>query len=356
MKSVLAGRRLAWGPRARAPLLAVLGALLAGAALMLATGHDPVGAYAAMLRGAFGGRHFANLAATLNRATPVVGMGLAAAVAFRAGFFNLGGEGQLVLGGLAAALAALHLPLPDPLLLPAALLAAALAGGLYAWLAAAFQFRFRVPLLVTTLLMNYPARLLAAYLVNHPFRDVSSGMAQSFRIPGAAEIPPLLPGARLHLGGPAVLLLVLVVAFVVRRTVAGYRIRLAGLNPRFARYGGVDLPGLGYRVLFASGALAGVVGAIQVLAVHQRYIDGALTLPLYAWTGLMAALLAGSRPLGVLAAGLLFAAVQTGGFGMERAAEVPRELSRILQALIILMVAAQGSLRLGRERQGGGGS
>jgi simple sugar transport system permease protein len=326
------------------PVLAILGAVLIGGVIMVLTGHNPLQAYWAMLEGAVGGQ---NLPATLSRAAPIVGMGLAAAIAFRAGFFNLGGEGQLVLGGLTTALVTIYLPLPALLLLPAAFIAAAIVAGVYAWLAAFFQFRFNAPLLISTLLLNYPARFFASYLVTHPFRDVPSGMPQTYLVPLAVNLPPLSQDDRLHAGLFITLALVLIAAFVINRTVVGYEIRMAGLNANFVRYGGVDLRRLGYRVMFVSGAIAGIVGAIEVLGVHQRYIDDALTSPLYAWVGLMTALLSGSNPLGVLVAGLFFSAVQTGGFALERATEVPRELSRVLQALIILLVAARQRFHFG---------
>ncbi len=335
----------------QAPVLAIVGAMLIGAMIMLLTGHDPLAAYWAMLRGAFTGRNFSNLTSMLNRATPIVGMGLTAAVAFRAGFINLGGEGQLVLGGLVTAVVAIYVPLPGPVLLPVAMLAAMLAGGLYAWLAAFFQARFHAPLLITTLLMNYPARLFASYLVTHPLRDAASGMSQTFKVPKAVYLPRLIQGTRLHAGMLLTLALVFVLAFIMKRTVIGYEIRMTGLNPRFAEYGGIDLKRLSYRVMFASGAIAGLVGAIEVLAIHHRFIDHSLTMPFYAWTGLMAALLSGSNPFGVLIAGIFFSAVQTGGFGMERSARVPRELSRVLQALIILLIAARGRFQTKSEER-----
>lgn len=338
----------------RAPFLSVLGALAIGAVLMLATGHDPLEAYAAMASGALAGRNFSNLAATLARATPIVGMGLAAAIAFRAGFFNLGGEGQLVLGGLAAAVVALTSPFPAPVTLLASIVAAAAAGGMYAWLAAFFQIRFEVPLLISTLLLNYPAQSLGSYLTNHPLRDVPSGMAQTETLPAAVELPALVAGGRLHWGVLIVLALALVIAFLVSRSVGGYHARVAGLNVQFLKYGGIDTDKLGYRVMFLSGAVAGIIGSIQVLAVHHRFIDGSLTQPLYAWTGLMVALLARSRPLGVLVGGIFFAAVQTGGFGMERATDVPREISIVIQALIILLVAARTRFEFGKTAGAGG--
>lgn len=332
------------------PLIAIFGGMLIGAVIMLITGHNPIVAYGAMIEGAFGGRNAANLVSTINRAAPIVGMGVAASIAFRAGFFNIGGEGQLVLGGAAAALVAVYFHAPAPLVTVAAILAAALAGGLYALLPAFFEFRFNVPLLVSTLLLNYPARYFTAYLVTHPFRDVPSGMNQTHQVPEAVRFALLGNHTQLHAGLFLTLAIVLIAAFTIDRTVPGYRVRMAGLNRRFAQYGGVSINRLGYGAMFFSGAVAGTVGAIEVLGVLYRYIDGSLTLPLYAWTGLMAALLSGSSPLGVLVAGLFFSVVQTGGYGMERNADVAREVARVLQAVIIMLIAARSAFEFGTRR------
>jgi len=334
----------------QAPLIAIIGGLLIGALIMLITGHNPVNAYSEMLEGAIGGRNSANLVSTINRAAPIVGMGIAASIAFRAGMFNIGGEGQLVLGGTAAALAAVYLPLPPLLLVPASLLAAALAGGLYALMAAFFNFKFNVPLLVCTLLLNYPARYFTSYLVTHPFRDVASGMNQTFQVPADVRFALLGNQTQLHAGLFITLTIVILAALIINRTVPGYEVRMTGLNARFSRYGGIGAKKVGYWAMFLSGAVAGTVGAIEILGVIYRYVDGALTLPLYAWTGIMTALLSGSSPLGVLAAGLFFSAVQTGGFGMERKTDVVRELSRVLQAIIIMLVAARASFQFGKKR------
>jgi simple sugar transport system permease protein len=336
--------------KTQGPALAILGALLIGALLMLLAGHNPLEAYRAMLLGAVAGSNYVNLGSTLARAGPIVGMGLAAAVAFRAGFFNLGGEGQLVLGALSAALIALYVPVPLPLRLLLVILGAMLVGGLCAWLPTWAQFRFNVPLLISTLLLNYPARFFASYVAVHIVRDVASGMPQTHMIPDGLRFPLLMRGAQLHAGLFITLAAVLLAAYVIERTVPGYELRMTGLNPSFARYGGVRLRRMGAAVMLASGAIAGLVGAIEVLGVNYRYIDDALTSPQFAWVGLMAALLSGSSPLGVLIAGLFFSAIVTGGSGMERVTEVPRELSRMLQAIIILLIAARGSFRLG-ERQ-----
>jgi simple sugar transport system permease protein len=328
------------------PVLAIVGSVLIGALIMLLSGHNPIEGYGAMIGGALAGRNAANLASTLARAAPIVGMGLCAAVAFRAGFFNLGGEGQLVLGGLTAALVALNLPLPAVLTVPITILAAMVVGGLWALLPTWAQFNFRVPLLISSLLLNYPARFFASYVVVNLARDVQSGMPQTFQIAPQLQFPLLINGTQLHAGVFITLIVVIFAAVIINRTVVGYQLRMTGLNARFARYGGVRMKRLGYGVMFASGAIAGLVGAIEILGVNYRFIDDALTSPQYAWVGLMAALLSNSSPVGVLLAGLFFSAVQTGGFGMERATDIPRELSRVLQAIIILLIAARGSFRI----------
>lgn len=324
-------------------VLSSLVGLIIGGGVIQISGHNPIDAYRALLSGAFLGPNYANFAETVNRAIPIVGMGLAAAIAFRAGFFNIGGEGQLVLGGLTTALAALYLPIPVPLLMPAALACGALAGGLYAAFAAFLQFRLAIPLLISTLILNYPARFFATYLVDHPFRDVESGMAETHMVPIGAFIPTLTPTTQFHYGLFILIALLLLTSFLMRRTTIGYEMTLSGLNPRFARYGGISIRRLGYIAMFGSGAVAGIIGGIVVLAEFNRYIDGALTDPLYAWTGLMTALLAGSSPLGVVIIGFFFSVLETGAFGMEEATNVPRELAQILQGIIILLVVARSS-------------
>lgn len=323
----------------QAPLLAIVGAILIGALIMLLTGHNPVEAYVAMFEGAFTGR---NLVSTINRSAPIVGMGIAAAVAFRAGFFNIGVEGQLVLGGVVSAIVATSINAPPVVMFPLIFLSAMLAAGLYALLPTWVDFKLGVPLLVSTLLLNYPARFFASWLIAEPFQDVASGMNQTFQVPEALRLPQLFD-TRLHAGLFITLALVLAAAFIMRRTVTGYHIRMNGLNSRFTQYGGVNVNRLGYLVMFSSGAIAGLVGSLETLGVLYRYTDGGLLSPLYAWVGLMAALLAGSAPLGVLIAGTFFSIIQTGGLGMERDTEIARELSNVLQAVIIMLVAIRAS-------------
>jgi simple sugar transport system permease protein len=203
-----------------------------------------------------------------------------------------------------------------------------------------------VPLLITTLLLNYVGALLAAWLVAYPLREVGGGVAQTPTIPDLTQLPYLAPGGRLHAGVLLLVLLPLGAWWLLGRTVAGYEMRMTGLNAAFSEYGGVDGRRTLLRAMVLSGAVCGLAGAIVVLGVHHRYIDGSITAPGYAWTGFTAALLAGGDPLGTLVAGLFLAGLQTGAAGMERNTDIPFQIVDVVQACIILMIAIR--LTLGR--------
>ena len=323
----------------RTVAVTLLAALALGAILLAATGANPLEAYQAIVTGAFGQDGFQD---TLAYAVPVVGMATALAIPLRAGMVNLGGEGQLVLGAISAIAVGLHVP--GPLGLVAALVAGALAGALYAAVAAVCETRLGVPLLVTTLLLSYPAMSFAAYLVRFPMRDEGSSLPQSDQLPADVRFTELAPGLFLIAAA------VIVYAVVDARTPAGFETRVTGWGPRFAQYAGIDRPALTVRLLACSGGLAGLVGAVVVVGFPYRFIDGALITPQYTWIGLLAALLAAANPLGTLVAAVFFAALTSGGFAMERATQVPRELTAVLQAvLIIFLAAATGSLRKRRS-------
>jgi len=314
--------------------LAVLFSSLAGGALVLVAGHNPLTAYADIVTGSLS---LGSLPDTLNWATPLVGMTLVAAIPLRGGMVNLGGDGQLVIGGLIGALVPLVLPGPGPMVAVAALAAAAVAAGLYAALAAWGETRHGIPMLISSLLLSYPAIGVTSYLARFPLRDVTTGLPQTAMVPAAARLYTL--SGALNVG--ALVIAAIAVAYVVvdRRTVAGYELRMRGKNPRFAGYGGVRLDRQAVLAMFASGAIAGLVGAIVVLGSQFRFIDNALLTPAYTWSGLMAALLVGGEPIGAVVAGFFFAALQTGGFAMQRDTSVPRVLSLVLQALVILFLA-----------------
>lgn len=335
LAQALARAQLA-APQLVVPLVAVLVAALVGAVVMASAGVDPVRGYDAMVRGALGVSSIDFSAAAF---TAILAMSLAFAVPARMGEYNLGGDGQLCVGGIAAAVVALRAPLPDLLLLPAALLAAVVAGGALAALSAPLATRARVPVIISTLLISAPAVALTSYLVRFPLADTGSGVPQSPRLPDAAHLPSL-PGTQYTNLGLLLVLLVLVVVVVVDgRTSVGFELKAVGANRSFARYGGVVVPRLTLGALASAGGIAGLAGAVVVMTQPYRFVDGALTAPGYTFAGVAAALLAGGRPALLPLTAALFTILQVGSTGMERDIDLPRQLGQVLQAVVILVLA-----------------
>jgi simple sugar transport system permease protein len=158
------------------------------------------------------------------------------------------------------------------------------------------------------------------------------------------RLTPLFDGAPITQGFILIAILAALVIFMDRRSTIGFEIRMRGLNERFARYGGVALNRQTVAVMFGSGAIAGLVGAILVLGSQYRFTDNALTAPQYGWSGMLAALLAGGEPVAAVVAGFLFAALQTGGFAMERSVQIPRVLTMVLESVIILFLSMRGAI------------
>ncbi|WP_138752334.1 ABC transporter permease [Paenibacillus sinopodophylli] len=323
------------------PLLAVIVALAAGAIAIAIVGGSVTETYAEMWKGAFGSFYF--FTNTLSRATPIILIGLGVALAFRAGFFNMGSEGQMVLGALSAAVTAIYLPGSGMVKLIAAIIAGVIAGGIWSAFAGWLDARFRMNLLITTLLLNYIATLFAGYMVSYPLKDRtgSAAMAQTVMLDPSVWLPKLFKGMSLHAGFILAAAGAILLFLFMRYTVKGYEIRMLGGNPLFASYGGVQRGKMMLISMFVSGGFAGLAGSVEVLGTQYRYLDGALTTPGYAWSGIMATLLAGSHPLGTAVAAILIAALQTGGMGMERNTDVPLEVSSIIQAVLILFVSAK---------------
>jgi simple sugar transport system permease protein len=327
------------------PLLPVVGAVAVGfgvcGLIALWVGLSPSLMFTQLIKGAVEGPQ---LFETVARAVPLVGMTLAAAIPLRAGIVNLGADGQLVLGGCAAAIVALYLPAPDVVRLAVALAAGMTVAAAYAAIAAAGEIVAGVPLLLSTWLLTYPAKGLCGYLVRTSLRDPATAWPSTARIATGARLGSLIPGTPVHQGFLLIVVVAIAVIVVDRRSPMGFELRLRGLNERFARYGGVALEQQTLGVMVASGAIAGLVGAIMVLGSQFRYTDGALTAPQYSWSGTLAALLAGGEPVGAIIAALLFAALQTGGFAMERSVEIPRVLTMVLQSVVILFLAMRGAI------------
>lgn len=318
--------------------LAMVFAFVFAALLIGVTGVNPLTAFGEMATGAFANSGLRN---TINRAIPVVGMALAVSVAFRAGILNLGGEGQMIIGGLAGSATAIWMPGPGPVVIVAAVLVGAAAGAGWALVSALGQTRLQLPILITSLLLNYPARAITGYLVRFPLADPGSVLSATPLVQDSARIP------RIPIFGGVSATLVLVIAAVVfaaiayRRSVFGFETEMIGLNGRFSRYAGVDVEQSTVRVMLIAGAIAGVIGTHMVLGDAYRYTDGDLVGAGFAWTGLMVSLLALNRPIPILVAGVFFSALQIGGLAMQRNSGVSWQLAQVIQAVVIVALSAQ---------------
>lgn len=229
-------------------------------------------------------------------------------------------------------------------MVPLALLVGGVAGAAWALIPAFGQTRLRLPILITSLLLNYVARAITGYLVRFPLADVSVTLATTKQVPETARIPkmPFFGGVSLSL--MLVASLILAAWIIYGRTVAGYETQMAGFNGRFARYGGIQVERQTVGVMAVSGAIGGIIGTHLVVGEALRFIDGELVISGHAWTGLLVALLAANRPALILLAGVLFSGLQIGGLAMQRNADVSWRLSQVLQAVVIVAVASRLSV------------
>ena len=322
--------------------------LFGGAALLftliLALAIHPSGASAgsaigALVRGSVGSWD-AIASATLVRAVPLILTGLAVALAFRAGVWNIGADGQLLAGAAVATLVALALvPVLGRATPFAALVAGAAAGGAWAAIAALLRRYFGVLEVISTIMLNFVALYLVGYLVRGPLQEPTHIYPQSATLPELARLPRLIPATRLHIG-----LLVAVIAavacwWIVAHFAAGFRLRAVGANPNAAGIAGrIDVARTTARTFVASGALAGLAGAIEVTGVTFALYDNIS--PGYGYTAIAVALLARLNPLGVLGTGVLFGALEAGALAMQREAAVPSVVVSIVEGMLVLFALA----------------
>jgi simple sugar transport system permease protein len=322
-------------------------ALAIGAAILCAAGFEPIGVYRLMVEEAFGGER--RIAATLTAATPLLLTGLAAAVAFRAGVFNVGAEGCFYLGGLVAAFLGFAAPgLPSPLLILSALGAAALVGGLWLLGPGLLRARLDVDEVVTTLMLNFIAISLTSWLVNGPLLARGSANSATPLIAPGAELPRLMPPATLHLGFAISLGFVVLYGAWSRFTVDGFRSRLVGVNPRFSRAVGIEPGYVFISAMVASGAIGGLAGGVHALGLVHRFVGGFS--PGYGFTGIAIALLARNSATGVIVASLLFGALSSAGANIQLFSSVPIEIVQILQGAVMIFAVANLGLLWKRRR------
>jgi len=322
-------------------IIAIIVAFLVGGLALLATGHSPIEAYGAMIMGAFG--DIFGIGQTLTQATPIIFTALSFLFASKCGLFNIGAEGQLLVGGFVAALIGISFNnLPVLIHLPLALLAGALAGGFWGFIPAVLKAKLGAHEVITTMMLSYVALYMTGYMVNYPFK-APGWVAQTVIIAPSAQLPRILQPTQLSASIFIAVILVGLTYYTLEKTTLGYEVRAVGLNPTAAESSGISIKKGIILALVISGAIAGLGGAGEVLGVHRRFIEGFS--PGYGWDGLAVALIGRLHPVGVLFAAILFGALRSGGMVMTRATGVPLDIIFMLQALVILLIAAPRLIR-----------
>lgn len=327
----------------------ILAALVTVAVVTLSSGGYPVGgALFALWNGSLGS-WYALTSATLVRAVPLMLAGVAVAVAFRAGVFNIGAEGQLLAGATVAAAVALAIPRGGVLSGVLALVAGAVAGGAWAGIAALLRAWFGVLEVISTIMLNFVALHVVSYLVRGPLQEPSRIYPQTSTIVEGVHLLRIPGAGRLHAGLIIALGVLVATGWILRRTAVGFRLLAVGENPAAAASAGrINVARTTSMAFLCSGALAGLAGAVEVLGVTYAMYENLS--PGYGYTAIAVALLAGLDPWRIVFSATLFAALEAGGGAMQRDANVPSTLVSVIEALLILAVLAVQANRWRIER------
>ncbi|MBN2469756.1 MAG: ABC transporter permease [Anaerolineae bacterium] len=326
-----------------APLVAVLLALLVGAFIILALGKNPIEAYGAMLDGAFGSQ--SALFRTLTRATPLLLVAIGISIAFRGGMINIGAEGQLFVGAIAATAFSLAFSgvLSGWLLAILSMVVGALAGAAWGAVPGVLKARFDVNEILSTVMMNSIATQLLIYLLSGPMIDPEQ-VRMGTRVPQSSQLPEemwlgrLAPPSQIHVGLFIAIAMAFVVYILLWRTTLGYRIRAVGQNREASRYAGISVPRYLALSLILSGALAGLGGAVEVMGVTHRMVEGFAVG--YGFSGIVVALFGRLHPIGAIPSSILFGALLVGADKMQRTVQIPSATIIAIQGLIVVFVVS----------------
>ncbi len=340
------------------PLGAVLLAFLVGSLVIIAKGVNPIEAYGALFRGAFGGLD--SIGTTIRKATPLLLTGLAVVFGYRGGVFNIGAEGQLILGGMAATAVGVRLQgAPVWLHVTLCILAAMAAGSLWSLLPGALKAFRGFNEVITTLMMNYIAVQVLAWSVRQDtftgatwqiwkylgLKDGTQPFAKSAIIFKSAQLPVLWEQMRLNLGAIIAIVAAILVYIILWRTTFGFALRTVGSNPRAAKYAGIRVSRTMLTTMLVSGALAGLAGGIEILGNQNRIIDAFLIN--VGFDGIPVALVGQLHPVGALLSALFFGGLRAGSNTMQITVGVPISLIYILQALAILFAIGGTAVKIG---------
>ena len=321
---------------------ALLGALLVGALFIVLTGSNPLTAYGVMMSGPFTSSY--GFSETLVRTTPLLLVGLGIIISFRSGILNIGGEGQMLMGAVAAAAVALALPdWPAIVLMPLVLLGGATAGGIWGGLAGWLKARLAVNEILSTVMLNQIAAQLYLFIIRLFLIDpqevaYGTGVPQTALLTNAVWFDRLMPGTRLHTGFLLAVVLAILVYILLWRTTVGFRMRAVGEGPDAARYAGIRVEKYLVIAMALAGGFAGLAGAVEVTGVHHRALEDISAG--YGFSGIVAALFGRLHPLGVIPASVLFGALILGADMMQRAVAIPAAIVLVIQGLVILFVVS----------------
>lgn len=327
------------------PLVAIVLGLIVGAIIMLLGGYDPILAYRSLLKKVFGNPY--DFGETLTAITPLIFTGLSVAFAFRTGLFNIGAEGQYIIGMTGATIIGVQVDAPWFIHAPLAIIVGALCGGFWGMIAGYLKAARGVNEVITTIMLNWMALHLGNYLVNTFLLEPNKGRSYFVDESAAVTIGWLsraMDNARIHWGMFFAILAVIFFYVYLWRTKSGYELRVVGFNPDAAKYAGINVNKGVVKAMFISGALAGLAGVFQLLGVFlNQPISAGHTG--HGFDGIAVSLLGGNTPLGVLFGAILFGTLSYGAAGMSFGADVPPEIIRIVIGSVIFFVAAPGIIR-----------
>ena len=339
------------------PVLATLAALAVGAIMLLILRVSPVEAYSALWEGAFGSTNA--MAETLVKATPLLLVGLGICIAFRANVINIGGEGQMIIGGiLATQIGLTFTDWPGWLVIVTAIGLGFLGGAIWGGIPGLLKAYFNVNEILSTVMMNAIAVQIMNFLLRGPMIDPAqlekaSKIPQTARLLEVFRLPRLVP-TRLHLGFLIAVILAILVYILLWRTTLGYRIRAVGQNPYASRYGGIRVRRRIVTALLLSGAFAGLAGAIQVYGVNYRMItDGSASgfTGAAGFNGIVAALFGQLHPIGTIPASIFFGALLVGANKMQRVVQIPSALITAMNGLVVIFVVSSEIWRKNRQKR-----
>lgn len=320
-------------------ILMVVIALALGAVLIVLSGNAPGEAYSTLISGAFGSEQ--KITELFVKAIPILIMALGVSIAFRAGLWNIGAEGQFIMGAVSSVAVALYVPLPMPIRFILSFVVAIVAGALWSGIAGWLKIKFNANEVITTLMLNYIASYFLMYLINGPMQDPNSDLPQSDIISENLRLTRLFGNYRLHTG---IFILIVVIVFMIIfwKTSLGYQINLIGQGEKVSTYAGVNVKSITMKTMLLSGGMIALAGWIEIFGIQYRLLDGMAAD--YGNIATIIALLGSLSVYGIIAAAAFFAILLCGGASMQRMTEVPYSVVDVMQGLIIIFVIAKDTL------------